>query len=121
RVRDIQVGRRRAHIAGPAGSRLAGDHGMGVLGGAVAAARTAASATQTTTITIVHSPCKPVGGQVAADLHALQTNAGHQRTRRGTPGVCEFEDLAIKLGVLELEPGAPLEIATDLLRAEPEV
>src|SRR6187399_2124001 len=75
---------------------------------------------QTTAITVVHSSGEPFGGQLAADLHALQTNVGHQRTRRGPPGICQFEDLAIELGLLERVLGSALEIASDQSIAEPD-
>src|SRR5688572_231325 len=69
---------------------------------------------QATAITAVHAACEPLGGQIATDLDALQTNARHQRTRRGCASICQFEDLAIELGFLELVLGPALEIAPDL-------
>src|SRR3954468_9396471 len=59
-------------------------------------------ALQATAITIVHAPREPVGRQLAGDLHALQTNARHPRTRRRPLRVRQFEDLAIEIGLLEL-------------------
>ena len=74
--------------------------------------------TQATAITIVHSPREPVGGQLATDLHALQTNAWHHSTRRRSPSVCQFEDLSIEVSLLEFVRSSSLEIVADLALAE---